>query len=107
MEQPLTAPPLTESNWTSRVIAIASLHGWRVHHARPARTTQGWRTPVQGHIGAPDLLLARRGEVICAELKVGKNKLRPDQQLWADAIGDRFRLWRPEDSDDVLKELAW
>jgi len=102
----LHVPPLSEAAWTGRVIDIAQLHGWRVAHFRPAQTAKGWRTPMQGHVGFPDLVLARDGDVLLAELKVGRNKLRSEQQLWADAIGDQFRLWRPEDSDAVLKELS-
>jgi hypothetical protein len=62
-----------EDDWASWVITRAKEHGWRVHHARPARSGRGWRTPVQGDVGAPDLLLARAGEVLHVELKRGRH----------------------------------
>ena len=76
---------------------------WR--HARPARTAGGWRTPVQGDKGAPDLLLARGGQVILAELKRDGKNPTADQVAWLNAIGATARLWRPADWMDVLAEL--
>lgn len=104
----MAAPKLvmTEADWLRQVIDTALLHGWRVSHSRPARTSQGWRTPVQGHIGAPDLLLARGGDVICAELKTDRGRVSPEQHLWLAALGDHGRVWRPRDRDHVLARLA-
>jgi VRR-NUC domain-containing protein len=96
---------MRETDWTRTVIDTAMLHGWRVSHSRPARTAQGWRTPVQGHIGAPDLLLARAGRVLCVELKSDRGRLRPDQRVWLDHLGEHGRIWRPADLDTVLHEL--
>jgi hypothetical protein len=102
----MAAPTMSEAAWTGQVIEIAQLHGWRVSHSRPARTAQGWRTPVQGHIGAPDLLLARAGDVICAELKTDRGRLRPDQTAWLEQLGAHGCVWRPRDRDHVLARLA-
>lgn len=103
----MTAPrPLREDEWTSRVIETARLHSWRVAHFRPARTAKGWRTPVQGDIGLPDLILARDGVVLLAELKQDRGTVRPDQRLWLAALGRHGRLWRPRDWDDVLATLS-
>lgn len=101
----MTAARLRESDWTRTVIEAATLHGWRVAHFRPARTARGYRTPVQGHTGSPDLLLARGGVVICAELKTATGRLRPEQADWLDQLGAHGRLWRPADLDDALTEL--
>jgi hypothetical protein len=50
---------VNERDWQSRVVGYARLRGWLVNHARPATTAGGWRTPVQGDPGFPDLALAR------------------------------------------------
>lgn len=97
---------LLEEEWASFVIGAAKAHGWMVAHFRPARTTRGWRTPVEGHSGSPDLLLARRGVVLLVELKRDTTKPRPDQAAWLAAIGPRHgSVWRPRDREAVLKIL--
>jgi hypothetical protein len=96
---------MNEAEFTQRVIDTAMLLGWRVTHFRPARTEKGYRTPVQGHKGTLDLILARRGVVLLAELKSDKGKPTPDQVKWLDAAGPHGRLWRPADWDRILFEL--
>ncbi len=97
---------LSETAWTSRVIDIARLHSWRVAHFRPARTQNGWRTPMEGDIGVPDLILARDGDVLLVELKTDRGRVLPDQQKWLDHLGVHGRVWRPRDSDEVLARLV-
>ena len=107
---------MTESEFQRQVIQLAVLCGWRVHHVRPARVrVRGrdvYRTPVQGHKGFPDLVLARRGRVIAAELKAGRGQLSEDQVLWRDAMSGGqsaeyagWKLWRPEDWADIERIL--
>jgi hypothetical protein len=96
---------MREEAWTTWVIEAATLHGWRVSHGRPARTGRGWRTPVQGHIGAPDLLLARDGDVLLIELKSNTGRLRPDQDIWLNHLGPYGGVWRPRDANLVLARL--
>lgn len=96
---------LSERELQQRIIDLAQLCGWRVAHFRPARTDKGWRTPMQGNKGFPDLVLARRGEVIIAELKSDKGKMSADQEEWATAIGARFVLWRPRDWNEIQSIL--
>lgn len=86
---------ISEDEFLRAVIDLAKLRGWRVAHFRPARTRGGWRTPVQGHNGFPDLVLARNGVVIFAELKTDGGKLSEDQQTWAHHLGGSMYLWRP------------
>ena len=57
-----------------------------------------------GAKGLPDLIMARRGRVIFAELKSTKGKVRPDQQMWLDELTARVPdvthevyTWRPAD----------
>lgn len=96
---------MTEAEFQQRVIDTAKLYGWMVHHTRTARTGNGWRTPIAGDKGAPDLLLARRGVVIHSELKTDRGRPAPEQVAWLKAIGDTARLWRPRDWEDVLDQL--
>lgn len=103
------APPRQESeaHFTQRVIQTARWHGWKVTHFRPSRTQSGrWATAVQGDIGSPDLLLARDGDVLLAELKTDTGRLRPEQREWLAHLGDRAVVWRPRDWDAVLTRLA-
>lgn len=96
---------LSEKDLQQRIIQAAGLYGWRVAHFRPARTAQGWRTPMQGDVGVPDLILARDGRVVLAELKSAHGRTTPDQDLWLEALGDHGRLWRPADWITIHSEL--
>ena len=96
---------MSEAQFTTRVVDTAKLYGWLVTHFRPAKTEKGWRTALTGDSGFVDLVLARDGVVLHAELKVGRGKPRPDQVSWAHAIGETYRLWYPEDWDEIVAEL--
>lgn len=97
-------PPISEAEFQQQVIEFAHLFRWRVAHFRPAKTNKGWRTPVAADgAGFPDLVLAKNGRVIFAELKAQKGKLRPEQTAWiADVNGV---VWRPSDWDVIEKTL--
>ena len=97
---------MTEDEWTRWVLDYARWHGWRAAHFRPARTAQGWRTPVQGDTGSPDLLLARDGRVVLAELKTDTGRVRPEQQAWLEHLGGHGFLWRPAGRDFVEAVLG-
>lgn len=60
---------------------------------------------MQGHEGFPDLVLARDGVVIFAELKTDKGRLGPGQKEWAEEIGAQYRLWRPKDMPQIIETL--
>lgn len=96
---------MTEAQLTAVIVDAAKLYGWRVAHFRPAQTAKGWRTAVQGDNGFPDLVLARDGEVLFRELKVGRGKLRSDQVLWRDDLGNQWGLWTDADLDQIMQEL--
>lgn len=104
---------LTEAQLQSAVIDCARLLGWRVAHFRPARTIDGWRTPVAADgAGFPDLVLARRGVVIFAELKGEKGRLTPEQRGWLSTLrgctgGCHWTfVWRPEDwTDGTIEDV--
>lgn len=96
---------MTEAEFIQQVIELAHWMHWRVAHFRPARTERGWRTPMSGDTGFPDLVLARRGRVIFAELKVGRNKMSSAQIEWAEQIGGEFYLWYPEQLPEIQEVL--
>lgn len=54
------------------LLEAAAHFGWGRHHQRPARTVNGYRTAITGDTGYPDLVLARRGQVLHFEIK-GQN----------------------------------
>lgn len=101
---------VTEAGFTYTVIQYARLQGWRVCHFRPAMTSKGWRTAVQGDgKGFPDLVLCRRGVLIFAELKVGSRKLTVEQQYWLGALamtGHLATVWYPDQWDEIERVLA-
>jgi hypothetical protein len=95
------------------VIELAQLHGWRVHHQRPARRANGgWTSAVEGHAGFPDLVLARGprhgrpGRLILAELKAGRGRVDSEQRQWRDTLvqvhGVEVHVWH----QDILEEIA-
>lgn len=94
-------PDLSEADFLQWVITLAQLHGWLVAHQRPARTNRGYRTAIQGHPGLPDLILARDGTVICAELKTRTGRLSLAQKAWQVQLGDHARVWRPEHAPNI------
>lgn len=96
---------LSEEDLQARILQAAELYGWRAAHFRPARTAKGWRTPMSGHPGLPDLVLARDGVVLLAELKSRRGQPTDDQKLWLDALGAHARLWRPADWPAIQNEL--
>lgn len=92
------AKEMSEGELEDNIIEAAHLCGWMVVHHRPARTADGsWRTAIKGDPGFPDLVLARDGQVLLRELKREKEKPRPNQVTWLEALGDHGGIWRPSD----------
>jgi len=96
---------MSEDDLKAVVIQTAQLYGWMVTHFRVAKTARGWRTPVEGNRGFPDLVLARDGVVLIVELKSQKGRVGPGQLEWAAALGSCYRLWRPSDIPMLIEEL--
>ena len=95
---------LSEDDFTDMVIDLAHLFGWKVVHFRRARKKGGgWATPIKGDPGSPDIIAARNGRKVFAELKVGKNKPTPDQQDWLHHLGGDTYVWRPEDWEQIVQ----
>jgi hypothetical protein len=90
-----------EAELQTSVIALARVMGWRVAHFRPAKTWQGWQTPVGADgKGWPDLLMVRPGQILAAELKSAEGTVTTNQHLWLNALesaGVPTYVWRPKD----------
>lgn len=98
---------MSEDDFKARVIATAQVHRWLVSHFRPALNRRGhWSTPLEGDPGLPDLVLARGGVVLLAELKSDTGRPTKAQRDWLNAAGPHARLWAPRDWDAVLAELS-
>lgn len=100
------AAGMSEDDLLANTVALAKALGWLVHHCRPARTDNGWRTPIQGTPGFPDLVILVGGWQIVAECKTQRGRLTTTQEQWRAAYealaavpGSRVRyfLWRPSD----------
>lgn len=94
----------SERQFTDEVVFHATERGWLVAHFRPARTETGWATAMQGHVGFPDIVLARDGIVVFAELKSEKGR-PPEaaQKKWL--AHTHGYLWRPSDWPKIEQVL--
>ena len=96
---------MSETELTDAVIEMAGWTGWLRHHDRPAQNRRGdWATHIQGDVGFTDLVLARDGRVLFAELKSETGKFTDEQFAWGMAIkSDRpdatheYHEWRPSE----------
>lgn len=108
-----TLTKMTETQLLNAVCDLAATFGWRVMHPRPANTTKGWRTPVQGvgSKGWPDLVLVSQwpARFIVRELKTDAGRLTPEQVEWLELLeraGVNAGVWRPRDWDDIVATLT-
>lgn len=100
-----------EVAYTRTVIEAAVRGHWLVHHDRPARSDKGWRTPIQGHKGFPDIFAVHPdGRCLAIELKVRPNKPSADQSSWLLVLRlagiDTRVVYVPEELDALVAELA-
>lgn len=80
-------PKVSEKAFQSQVVNLARRLGWRVHHSRRVQIAGGGHaTPIQGHRGLPDLVLAKGGRVVFIELKGDGGTFESHQREWAKAI---------------------
>ncbi len=97
---------LTEAQLQEMVVARATALGWLVYHTYDSRRSAS---------GFPDLVLARDGVVVFAELKSEKGRITENQRVWAQAFGEGYTegvageycyfLWRPSDMAEIEKVL--
>lgn len=108
---PLAIKPMREEPWSDQVKRVAETFGWRMAHFRPARTSKGYRTAMEGHTGFPDWVFVKDGRLIFAELKTDRrgSKTSADQEAWLvdlHAAGAETYVWRPSDFDEVARVLG-
>lgn len=99
---------VTESEFQDAVIELANWSQWFVHHDRPARTKEGWRTAIIGDPGYPDLHIVRAPRSVFAELKTDSGALTEAQEVWLLALaacGHEVYLWRPDDLESIAEIL--
>ena len=97
----LVPPPrITERQWHRAVVSLAETLKWRVFHCARSDLSTRNRTAV----GFPDLVLARDGRVLFAELKTATGRLTAEQVQWCDAL-PHWYLWRPTDWDKIKEIL--
>ena len=97
---------LTEQQFLEQVMDLAHLRGFKVVHFRAGMNRRGqWQTPVAGDgVGFPDLVLAKAGTVIFAELKADGKKPTPEQTEWLNVLDGC--LWTPADFDRINEILS-
>ena len=91
---------ISEKTLMESVIEIAEDSGWSVYHTHDSRRSQA---------GFPDLTLVRSGEIIFAELKSQKGRIKKEQQEWLDRLRENRHvdvyLWRPSDLPGIINRL--
>jgi hypothetical protein len=101
--------PVRERELQATIVDACRVLGYRVAHFRPARTAHGWRTPMTGDIGFPDLVCARPGRMLALELKAAGRRLGPGQAGWLDALHGAMvhaQVVTPAGLDALLALLA-
>lgn len=89
-----------------KVIQIARMNGFMVHHSRAVQQADGrWLTAIQGDAGFPDLVLAHthRG-VLFVELKSDTGRLSSGQTAWRRNLAPHCEYWLVREAD--LQDLA-
>jgi hypothetical protein len=107
-----TLRAISESEFADWVLDVAKAYGWRSAHFRPARTKDGWRTPVQGDgAGFPDMILLhpRCDFGVALELKRETGRTSGAQEAWIAAFrrtGWVAMVVRPSDREAIRALLA-
>ncbi|GIW59365.1 MAG: hypothetical protein KatS3mg087_0431 [Patescibacteria group bacterium] len=105
---------MKESQFQNYVVRVAKDNGWLVQHTRRALSQSGrYLTPVQGHVGYPDLTLVYLHEpyrVVFAELKRDAGFLKREQRVWLYALNRvpgniSVCVWKPRDLDAIVAFL--
>ena len=95
---------VSESDFMAQIKQLAELCGWHAYHTYNSRRSAA---------GFPDLVLAREGRIIFAELKTQRGQLTPEQDDWLAALAPaesefaahEVAVWRPSDWDEIELRL--
>ena len=96
---------MSEDDLLKAVVKLAELRGWRVHRVPDGEHNQ--RAPAT-NAGWPDLLFAREGRIVVAELKSDVGRLTSNQQAWLDLLEEACidtHIWRPCDWPDEVQRV--
>lgn len=91
-----------ERDFQAEVLKVAQMAGWQSYHTHDSRRSAP---------GFPDLVLAKPGRLIFAELKTNTGKLTPEQATWLNVLahtvtGVEVYQWTPRDWDTILWTLT-
>ena len=92
---PMSASTLTETDFQRTVIEMAEINRWLVYHTHDSRRSAP---------GFPDLVLARDGKLVFAELKTMGNYPSEAQNTWLTELQKAHPhvfVWRPCDWRDI------
>lgn len=91
---------MTEADLQQLVVDAAEMHGWLVFHDNDSRRNVA---------GFPDLVLVKPPRVVFLELKSEVGRIRPEQQVWMDALSRTdtvaSAIMRPKHLDTILDYL--
>lgn len=99
---------ITWQQWQDKVIKCLRENGWLARIIRPAMTGRGWRTPIQGDEGEPDVFAVHPDRLLIwwIECKTGKGALSPKQEKWVMAL-TRCQAVNPNIRMDILRPEDW
>ena len=98
-----------------RITQALRMHGWLHTHFRPLRTEAGYRTPLSGDKGYPDITAVHpeRGLLIFVEVKADRGRLSPEQRAWISALqqvdaehGEAIDVWVCDSAEQEAGLLA-
>ena len=91
---------MTEAELQAAIIDAARMGGWLVFHPTDMR---------RNNPGFPDLVLVRAPDVLFLELKSDTGRVRPEQRVWLEELGECYNvgsaLVRPEHLERVQNRL--
>lgn len=102
-------PTESEAAFQMKVIQLAGFCGWSAYHPPDNRPSGNTGRVQKVAPGWPDLVLWRPPEIMVAELKTEKGKVRPDQRIVLDqlaACGIEVHVWRPSDWAEIEARIS-
>ncbi len=101
---------MNEADFATAIEDMLRLGKWEKWvHFRPARTEQGWRTPLTGDPGFLDYVALRPPRIVVFELKGETGKLTPAESEWLDTWrrcpGAEVYVWWPSDAEEAERVL--
>lgn len=99
-----------ESDYEDTLVEGAARLGYLVHVERKARTKDGFRTPIKGHVGWPDMVIVGYGRAWFIELKRKPRQATGEQLAWIAALNaagcPAAVVYVPEELDAILDDLT-